>query len=186
MPRIPYLPQDIDEPRDIVDDIRSRRRGQLLNLDRMLLHSPPFAKGWNNLLREVRGKLSLPARLQELAICAVAALTCADYEFHHHAPEFLKAGGTEQELQALRNFTGSGEELLVFDAGERVILNLVTEMTLNVQVEDSTFAAVQAELCDRQQLSELIGVIATYNMVARYLVALQIEPEQSAKNPAFY
>lgn len=179
MPRIPYLPEDIDEPRELVDEIRSRRRNQLLNLDRMLLHSPPFAKGWNGLLREVRGKLTLPARLQEMAICAVAALTCADYEFHHHAPEFLKAGGSEEELAVLRNFTGIGEELLVFSAKERVILNLVTEMTLNVHVEDKTFAAVQRELHDQQQLIELIGVIATYNMVSRYLVALQIEPEQS-------
>lgn len=179
MPRIPYQPQDISEPREIVDDIRSRRRGQLLNLDRMLLHSPPFAKGWNDLLRQVRGKLTLPARLQELAICAVAALTCADYEFAHHAPEFLKAGGSEAELEVLRNFTGIGEELLVFDAKERVVLNLVTEMTLNIQVEDHTFAAVQAELPNQQQLVELIGIIATYNMVARYLEALQIEPEET-------
>ena len=124
--------------------------------------------------------------MQELAICAVAALTCADYEFHHHAPEFLKAGGSEQELQALRNFTGNSAELLVFDAGERVILKLVTEMTRNVQVKDSTFAAVQTELHDRQQLSELIGVIATYSMVSRYLAAFQIEPESSANIPAFY
>ena len=177
MPRIPYLSQDIDEPRDIVDDIRSRRRGQLLNLDRLLLYSPPFAKGWNGLLRQVRGKLTLPARLQELAICAVAALTCAEYEFNHHAPEFLRAGGSEEEVEVLRNFTGIGEELLIFNAKERVILNLVTEMTLNVHVEDHTFEAVKNELHDQQQLIELIGVIATYNMVSRYLVALQVEPE---------
>lgn len=177
MPRIPYLPQDICEPREIVDDIRSRRRGELLNLDRMLLHSPPFAMGWNGLLRQVRGKLTLPARLQELAICAVAALTCADYEFHHHGPEFLRAGGTEEELEVLRNFIGAGEELLIFNAKERSILNLVTEMTINIHVEDHTFEAVQNELHDQQQLVELIGVIATYNMVSRYLVALQVEPE---------
>ena len=180
MPRIPYLPLDTSEPREIVDDIRSRRRGTLLNLDRMLLHSPPFALGWNGLLRQVRGKLTLSPRLQELAICAVATLTSADYEFHHHAPEFLKAGGTEEELEVLHNFTGSGEKLLAFDARERSILKLVTEMTLNVNVEDHTFEAVKAELHDQQQLIELIGVIATYNMVARYLVALHIEPEEKA------
>jgi len=179
MPRIPYLPQEIDEPREIVDDIRSRRRGELLNLDRMLLHSPPFAQGWNGLLRQVRGHLTLPPRLQEMAICAVAALTCADYEFHHHAPEFLKAGGSEKQLDALRSFTGVGEGLLEFSATERSILNLVTEMTLNVHVEEHTFAAVEKELYDQQQLVELIGVIATYNMVSRYLVALQIEPEST-------
>jgi alkylhydroperoxidase family enzyme len=178
MPRIPYLPEEIDEPREIVDDIRSRRRGDLLNLDRMLLHSPPFAQGWNGLLRQVRGKLTLPARLQEMAICAIAALTSADYEFHHHAPEFLRAGGTEQELEALRSFNGSGD-LEIFDSKERAILQLAAEMTRNVTVEDETFAAVKNALPDQQQLTELIGVIATYNMVSRYLVALQIEPEEN-------
>ncbi|SHJ96158.1 Alkylhydroperoxidase family enzyme, contains CxxC motif [Malonomonas rubra DSM 5091] len=178
MPRIPYLPQDIDEPRELVDDIRSRRRGKLLHLDRMLLHSPAFASGWNSLLRQVRGKLSLSPRLQEMAICAIAVLNGADYEFYHHAPEFLKAGGSEAELDALKKFTGDENELKVFTRGERAVLRLVAEMTLNVQVEDASFAAVKNELPDLQQLNELIGVIASYNMVSRYLVALQIEPEK--------
>jgi len=170
MPRIPYLPQDIDEPREIVDDIRSRRRGQLLNLDRMLLHSPPFAQGWNSHLRQVRGKLSLPARLQEMAICAVATLTRADYEFHHHSSEFLAAGGSREELEALRNFRGEDEDLHHFAPKEQAILKLVSEMTLQVSVEDRTFDAVQKEFPDPQQLTELIGIIATYNMVSRYQV----------------
>jgi len=178
MPRIPYLPQEIDEPRELVDDIRSRRRGELLHLDRMLLHSPAFASGWNSLLRQVRGKLSLSPRLQEMAICAIAVLNGADYEFHHHAPEFLKAGGSIAELEALRKFTGDENELEIFSSDERAILKLVVEMTLKVEVKDSTFAAVKKALPDLQQLNELIGVIATYNMVSRYLVALQIEPEK--------
>ncbi|MCK4623022.1 MAG: carboxymuconolactone decarboxylase family protein [Desulfuromonadales bacterium] len=177
MPRIPYLPQDISEPRELVDTIRARRRGELLNLDRMLLHSPPFAQGWNNLLREVRAKLSLPAKLHEMTICAVAGLNGAEYEFFHHGPEFLKAGGSEAELDALRNFTGDVETLSIFDDTERAVLKLATEMTQQVQVADKTFAAAQSALPDTRQLTELIGVIATYNMVSRYLVALGIEPE---------
>ncbi|MBE9487195.1 MAG: hypothetical protein IMY82_08515 [Chloroflexi bacterium] len=43
---IPYLPQDISEPREQVGTIRARLHGKLLNLDRMLLHSPPFAQGF--------------------------------------------------------------------------------------------------------------------------------------------
>ena len=44
---IPYVPRDVAEPRALVDAIRARRGGALLNLDRMLLHSPPFAAGWS-------------------------------------------------------------------------------------------------------------------------------------------
>lgn len=178
MPRIPYLPQDISEPRELVDTIRARRRGELLNLDRMLLHSPPFAQGWNNLLREVRAKLSLPARLHELTVCAVASLNAAEYEFFHHGPEFIKAGGSKIELEQLRNFDGNLDKLTEFSAEEKIVLQLATEMTRQIKVSDTTFAAVKKVLPNDQHITELIGVIATYNMVSRYLVALEIEPEQ--------
>ena len=68
MPAIPYQPQDIDEPSELVAAIRARRGGALLNLDRMLLHSPPFARGWNDFLGAVRNELSLTPKLRELAI----------------------------------------------------------------------------------------------------------------------
>ena len=177
MPRIPYLPDEIDEPREIVDAIRARRSGKLLNLDRMLLHSPSFASGWNALLGEVRGKLSLPARQHELAICAVAVLTDAEYEYHHHAPEFLKAGGTEEELTALKFLPDGSEKLQIISENDRAILQLAYEMTLSIRVSDATFRAAREALNSDQQINELIGVIACYNMVSRYLVALQVEPE---------
>ena len=47
MPRIPYLPADIAEPAELVAAIRKRRGGELINLDRLLLYSPPVAAGWN-------------------------------------------------------------------------------------------------------------------------------------------
>lgn len=178
MARIPYVPRDIDEPRELIDSILSRRNGELLNLDRMLLNSPPFAKGWNSLLRQVRGKLSLPARVQELAICAVAVLTDAAYEYHHHAPEFLRAGGTQEELEALRLLKDHNAQLVPFTANDRAILTLVREMTLFIHVNDTTFAAARSVLHDDQQMSELVGIIATYNMVSRYLVALQVDVEE--------
>ena len=40
-----------------------------------------------------------------------------------------------------------------------------------------TMDTVKAVLANDQHLVELVGVIATYNMVSRYLVALGIEPE---------
>ena len=93
MPRVPYVPADLAEPADLVAAIRARRGGHLLNLDRMLLRSPPLARGWNAYLRAVRSELTLAPRLAELAMCVVAVLNGADYEFGQHAPLFVKAGG---------------------------------------------------------------------------------------------
>ncbi len=179
MPHIPYLPADIDSPEELVTSIRTRRGGTLLNLDRMLLHSPPFAKGWNDFLRVVRGGLSLDPKLRELAICGVAVLNGAEYEFHHHSPEFIKAGGTAAQVDALCNFENAATLTALFDAAERAVIGLTIEMTRAVQVNGSTFAALREALPDDQSRVELVGVIAVYNMVSRFLVALGIEPEQA-------
>lgn len=64
MARIAYQPADLNEPAELVAAIRARRGGRLLNLDRMLLHSPPLAAGWNAHLRAVRSELALEPRLR--------------------------------------------------------------------------------------------------------------------------
>ncbi len=177
MPVVPYKPEDIQEPHELVDAIRARRGGTLLNLDRMLLYSPAFAEGWNSFLGAVRNKLELPAKLRELAICTVAILNGADYEFIQHSPEFLKAGGNEAQLIALQQIDHSAPDSLLFDATEQTIIQLSVEMTQTVKINDTTMAIVKDVLENEQHLVELIGVIATYNMVSRYLVALGIDPE---------
>lgn len=176
MPRIPYQPADLAEPAAVVDAVRARRGGALLNLDRMLLHSPPLAAGWNAYLGAVRNQLALEPRLRELAMCVVAVINGAEYEFHHHAPEFVRAGGSQAQVQALRDpFAALADEQL-FSPREHAALALTIEMTRNVAVADTTFDAARAALPERE-LVELVAVIATYNMVSRFLVALGVEPE---------
>ena len=174
---IPYQPQDLAEPRELVAAIRARRGGTLLNLDRMLLHSPPLAQGWSGYLRAVRTELAVSQKLRELAICAVARLNHADYEYHHHAPEFLRAGGTAAQLGALGNVGDPKYDLRAFDAAERAVLALTVEMTRNVTVSAATMASVRAAVDDDRQVVEIVAVIATYNMVSRFLVALGVEQE---------
>ncbi len=177
MPRIAYKPHDNAGPEEIVAPLRARRGGTLLNLDRMLLHSPAYALGWNGFLGVVRTDLSLSPKLRELAVCGVAVLNGAEYGLHHHTPEFVRAGGTEAQVRALRGFEAAAHNPAVFNATERAVMQLTVEMTRNVQVSDAAFAAVKAALPDEQQVVELVGVIATYNMVTRFLVALGVEPE---------
>ena len=178
MPRVPYVPADLAEPAEIVAAIRARRGGSLINLDRMLLHSPPFAAGWNAFLRAVRTDLALDPKLKELAMCVVAVINGAEYEFVHHAPEFLKAGGTRAQVDAMRDPERAAADTTLFDEVERAALALTIEMTRRVSVDGATFAAVRALLPERETV-ELVGVVATYNMVSRFLVALGVEPEHA-------
>jgi alkylhydroperoxidase family enzyme len=69
------------------------------------------------------------------------------------------------------------EEFAAFDVTERAVLQLTLEMTRDVRVTDITFDRVRVALGDERQVVELVGVIATYNMVSRFLVALDIDLE---------
>ena len=176
MPRIPYVPADLSEPHEIVDAVRARRGGTLLNLDRLLLHSPELAQGWNAYLGAVRNRLVLAPKLRELAMCAVAMLNGAEYEFVHHAPELLRAGGTQAQVDALRDPEQAAGDDALFDAKERAALAVAIAMTRTVDVDDRVFEALRVELTERE-LVEFIATVATYNMVSRFLVALGVEPE---------
>ena len=177
MPRIPYVPADASEPKEVVDAVRKRRGGELLLLDRMLLHSPPLAAGWNAYLGAVRTQLSIPPKARELAICGVAALNGAEFEYVHHVPHLLKAGGTQAQADALRDVASAVKSAGLFDEADRAVLRLALEMTRDVKVRDDTFAAARRALASTQQVVELVATIAAYNMVSRFLVALGVEPE---------
>jgi len=177
MARIPYKPADISEPVDLVGAIRERRGGDLFNLDRMLLHSPPFASGWNAFLGKVRRELDVSPKLCELAICVVAVINGAEYEYTHHLPGFIAAGGNDEQVTALRSLAATNATVSMFDPCERAVIALTREMTINTGVSDATFAAVEAALPNPQHIVEIVGVIAAYNMVSRFLVTLGIETE---------
>ena len=172
MPRIPYKTDAEAGPPDLVAAIRKRRGGRLGALDRLLLYSPPFATGWNEMMGRVRNELEVPMPLRELAMCTVAVLNRAEYELHHHGPIFLAQGGTQAQLDALRKLPAIDEA--PFDPTQRAVLHLALEMTRDVEVADATFSAAQRALGDDRHLFEMIGVIAAYNMVSRILVAVGV------------
>jgi alkylhydroperoxidase family enzyme len=175
---IPYQPDDdTTGPAEVVAPIRARRAGgKLLNLDRMLLNSPPFALGWNGMFGAIRNKLSVSPRLRELAIMSIGVLNRAGYEWGQHEPEFLKAGGTKAQLAVLRDPAAALVDSKSFDEAELATLALTHEMTTKVEVSPATMRRIRAVLPD-PQVVELIGTIAGYNMVSRFVVATGVEME---------
>jgi alkylhydroperoxidase family enzyme len=121
----------------------------------------------------VRRKLELDAQIRELAICTVAKITGAKYEWYQHAPEYLAAGGAQAKLDLLENPEAASRHAGLTDR-EQAAVQLAAEMTRSVQVADATLARART-LFGERQLVELVGTIATYNMVARFLEALGID-----------
>jgi alkylhydroperoxidase family enzyme len=180
--RIPdWTPERKPQPQALVDAILARRGGALINLDKALLWSEPLARGWNTYLKAVRSELPTSLRLRELGICTVALLTGAKYEYHHHAPDFLKAGGTQAQLDALNAFVRADPRGLPSDPSlgevESLVIRYAAQMTLDVKVRDEVFEGLRRHF-DTTGIVELTSAIATYNMVARFLVALQVTPEE--------
>ena len=182
VPAVPYVPADLAEPADLVGAIRARRGGHLINLDRMLLNSVPYARGWNAFLGEVRRNLSLSPKLREIAMCGVAVLNGAEYEFFHHAPELIAAGGTQAQVDALRGIDDLAADLSMFSAVERDAIQLTIQMTRDIQVSEHLMKRLNEALGSTQVVA-LVGTIAAYNMVSRFLIALGVEPEDHPPVP---
>jgi alkylhydroperoxidase family enzyme len=180
--RIPDWSSDLKpQPDELVQAILARRGGTFLNLDKALLWSEPVARGWNVYLKAVRTELPTSRKLRELGICTVALLTGAHYEYHHHAPDFITAGGSQAELDALQatlkdNPRGVPSSPSLGDV-EKLVIQYAAQMTLDVNVGDDVFAALKQHF-DTTEIVELTTAIAAYNMVARLLVALGVTPEE--------
>jgi alkylhydroperoxidase family enzyme len=172
MARIPYPDVDRPELAPVVARIKAERGGRLLNLYRMLLHSPPVASGWLALFTAIRQQSTLSGRLRELAILRIAILNGAEYEFKAHMPFALKEGVTQAQLDALK----AGRAPAGLTEADEAALAYAEAMTRTIQVPDPVFAAIRKHLDDREVL-ELTATIAGYNLVSRVLEALRIDHE---------
>jgi len=176
MAHLPYA--DLSDPtlHPLLTRIQ-RERGSVLHLYQMLLHSPPLAEGWLGFLTQVRQKLNLDGGLRELVIMQVAHLNGAPYEAEQHGPIALKQGLTTEQLAALPNWQTESS----FSDAQCAALRLADTMTRDVRVPAEQIDAVRELLGDRETV-ELVGTIAAYNMVSRFLEALQIH--SSDERPA--
>lgn len=168
MARLPYARTDTPETQPLVERIVAER-GHLLHLYQMLLHSPPLAQGWLGFMTAVRQQLTLHGGLRELIIMRVAVLNGAPYEAAQHAPIALQEGVRQSQLDALAQWDASAE----FSATERAVLRLTDAMTRDIHFAPEIVEAVRAMLGERVTV-EAAATIASYNMVSRFLEALQI------------
>lgn len=177
MPRLPFRADNDLGPSDIVSAIRTRRGGELLKMDRLMLHSPVFAGAWNAFLRTVIHDLSIPVRESQFVMSLIGIINHADYELFSHAPQFVAAGGTQAQLDALENVEAAGQDTALFSERERAIIALTDRMTRDVVIDDACFDRARAVMRDDAEMVELIGLIAAYNMVSRFVVALDVHAD---------
>jgi AhpD family alkylhydroperoxidase len=170
--RIRYPNLIDDERRSLAERIKRERGGRLLNLYKLLLHSPPVAEGWLAFFTAIRQKAGLDARYRELAILRVAVINRAEYEFAAHVPFALEAGFSQAELDALRADVVPG----TLTAEDRAVIAYTDAMTQAIRVPEEVFAELLRHFRE-PEVVELTATIAAYNCVSRFLEALHVDPE---------
>ncbi|MGH7844216.1 MAG: carboxymuconolactone decarboxylase family protein, partial [Candidatus Binatia bacterium] len=73
---------------ELITKIRGARGGRLLNIYRMMLHSPALANAWFELNSAVRYRTEVNGQDRELAVMRVAILNGVDYIVQAHATSY--------------------------------------------------------------------------------------------------
>lgn len=144
-------------------------RGRISLLYQALLNSESIASGWESMLTAVRNRTTVSADLREMIILRVAVLNEADFEFEAHVPHALKAGFPAEKIEALKDLADTS----IFTSEEQLLLSLTDHMTRDVKVPAELMSEVTRRY-DAQKVVELVATVAAYNMVSRFLVALNI------------
>ncbi|MET0164140.1 MAG: carboxymuconolactone decarboxylase family protein [Vicinamibacterales bacterium] len=169
--RVPLVePGTRPELADIEAAIKAERGGEIAVLYQALLNSPPIASGWEKMLTAVRNRTLVPADLRELVILRVAVLNRASFEFEAHAPHARRAGVSDERIEAVRHWPNTRE---IFREDEQLVLELTDRMTRDVEVPDDLMERMRRRF-DPRGVVELVATVAAYNMVSRFLVALNI------------
>ena len=166
---------DHPELADTIAKIKGARGGRLINVYRLMLHSPALANAWFEFNQAVRYGTEIDGQCREIAVIRVALLNNVEYVQRAHGPAYaLKEGLTPEQVTAIADWQPSK----LFNDKQRALLAYTDTMTREIDVPDSLFAEVRRHFSERQTV-ELTMLIGTYNMFTRVLQALKIDPEPS-------
>lgn len=167
MPRVSYA----EPTADAAEQIAARRGGVLTPLDLLLSHNESLALGWDRLLGGVRSNFTIGGDVRELIILRVGRLNRAPYEWDSHLPVALREGLSQEVIDRLaQDIAVTGHQ--AFDA----VIAYVDAMTLDVVVPEHVVDALRAHHTE-SEIVEITATTAVYNMVSRFLVALDVKTE---------
>ena len=177
MARVPLI-EETEHPElaDAIARIKGARGGRLINIYRLMLHSPALANAWFDLNQAVRYGTEIDGQSREIAVIRVAILNNVEYVQQAHGPAYaLKEGLTPEQVDAIEDWQSSA----LFSAQQRALLAYTDAMTRPIDVTDNVFAELRKHFSERQVV-ELSMLIGAYNMLTRFLKALRVDPEPSA------
>ena len=166
MSRIPLPKEDAlnADQRRVYDDIKAGRRGAVLDLFMMMLHSPQLADRAQRLGVFLRYETSLPTRLSELAVLTTAKHWNSSYEWHFHEKEARAGGLADAIIAAVR----AGDTPKFDNADEAAVHAYTRELLSNRHASDETYQTALG-FFGTAGMVELTCLIGYYCMIAMTL-----------------
>jgi alkylhydroperoxidase family enzyme len=149
---------------------RLEERGTALNVMRAMANCEGAFRNFLRLGNSLLQHSKLAPRLRELAIMRVAWRNGSDYEWGQHVAIARAAGLTDDEIEAVKDW-----ENPQLPANDKALLRFVDEVD-SLSLSDAAFRAA-AEFLDETELAELTLSVGFWSMVARFLVAMEVERE---------
>ena len=170
--RFPTLSPDTmtEEQRTVADAIQAGPRGSgLRGPFNALLRSPQLCDVVQRVGAYVRFGSSIPAPLNELAICMAGRKWGAQYEFYAHRRLGIDAGLSPAILDSIalgrRPGGMSGDETLIYE--------FVTELLSTGAVSDGRYGPV-ADRFGERGVMDLVGAVGYYSLVSMVLNVAQV------------
>ncbi len=169
--RLPPLPEQVDPivAQRFAD--QRARGGEPLNLHLTQAHAPHLTKAKSAFVWMLRNETKLGRRLLELTIVRTALIVDCAYELDHHVPMARKAGYTDQQIDALRDWRS---QAALFQDKELTLLAFIDQLCAGGEVDDPTYAALAGHFSP-QEIVEICYCATSYYANALFVKALRIE-----------
>jgi 4-carboxymuconolactone decarboxylase len=153
------------EQKKVADAIQSGPRGAgLRGPFNALLRSPELCDLVQRVGAYVRYGSSIPAPLNEMAICMAGRKWTAQYEFYAHRKLAIEAGLDAAILDAIAD----GKRPAKLSADEATVYDFADELLSTGQVSDAHFKRVHDRFGERGVI-DLVGAVGYYSVVSMVL-----------------
>ena len=176
----PLTPEQLtDEQRAVADAIQSGPRGAgLRGPFNALLRSPVLCDLVQRVGAYVRFGSSIPAPLNELAICMAGRKWGAQYEFYAHRRLGIEAGLNPAILDAI----AAGRRPAELSGDETLVYEFVTDLLSTGAVTDARYGAVLDRFGERGVM-DLVGAVGYYSLVSMVLNVAQVPLPEGVEPP---
>jgi alkylhydroperoxidase family enzyme len=173
LPRLPLVEQP-DNPSMQEQFAKLAAGNGILNLHRMMAHSPALMKASAALALAFRHDTALTQAMVELVIMRIAQVIDAEYIWIRHLPLARDCGVTEEQIAELSHWQASAS----FTPTENAALGFAENAALQLPVSDEAWAELRRHFSSRQ-IVEITMLVGNCVSTAIFIKVLAVPPERA-------